>query len=188
MGVGTLIATNVNDADQREISNRFRVELDQVRAWRPQYRKDGRPTYADFGYFIKGKHHADTFRLKYGQLEDLPKRKPSRPEDEPQKAQSQRANEQPGSEAPIDDSKYNERYDLEETITASPTKAKAGYVHTVKCPNGQTQTISINHKTEDGARFCFKGMSRIRRPDGKMGNFWVQVNIPQLATDDVEDF
>jgi hypothetical protein len=187
MGVGTLVATSVNDADQREISNRFRVELDQVRAWRPQYRKDGRPTYADFGYFIKGKHHAETFRLKYGQLEDLPK-KPNRADEERQRADGERAHDHPSNDAPIDDTKYDDRYDLEETITASPTKVKAGYVHTLKCPNGQTQTMSINHKTQDGARFCFKGMSRIRRPDGRMGNFWVQVNIPRPAKDDVEDF
>ncbi|TQF27442.1 hypothetical protein UNPF46_30745 [Bradyrhizobium sp. UNPF46] len=187
MGVGTLIATNVNDNDVREISNRFRVELDQVRAWRPQYRKEGHPAYADFGYFIKGKHQADSFRLKYGQLEDLPKR-PSRVNEERQQADGERAQSHPSSDAPIDDSKYDERFDLEETITVSPTKAKAGYVHTVKCPNGQTQTISIDHQTKDGTRFCFKGMSHIRRPDGRKGNFWVQVNIPHPAQEDVEDF
>jgi hypothetical protein len=49
---------------------------------------------------------------------------------------------------------YDDRYDLEETITANPARAKVAYVHTVTCPNGHTQTISINHKTEDGARFA----------------------------------
>jgi hypothetical protein len=109
-------------------------------------------------------------------------------EDEEADVEPDDAQEQPNTEAPIDDSRYNERYDLEEVITASPTKAKTGYVLTVKCPNGQTQTISISHKTEDGARFCFRGMSRIRRPDGRMGNFWVQVNIPKRSKADVEDF
>ena len=180
MGVGTLIATNVNDNDVREISNRFRVELDQVRAWRPQYRKEGKPTYADFGYFIKGKHHADTFRLKYGQLEDLPK-KASRTQEERQRADGERAQDHPSSDAPIHDSIFDPRYDSEQAITVSPAKAKAGFVLTVICPNKRERTHPVPAGTTKSMRVCFKHESVHRRPDGKFGHHWVDINIPSFA-------
>jgi hypothetical protein len=207
--VGTLIATNVNDNDVREISNRFRVELDQVRAWRPQYRKEGRPTYADFGNYIKGKHHADTFRLKYGYLEDLPKQKANRAEeehktsssdDEPhhaqaakdraearQRDQEEQQRQKERAEAPIDDSKYDDRYD-EEWITPPqhPRKVKEGYVLVVQCPNGRTYNLAIPAGTTDGTRFCIKGVSFIRRPDGKHGNYWVQLTVPSFGETEPE--
>ena len=187
MGVGTLIATNVNDDDVKEISNRFRVELDQVRAWRPEFRKDGsRPTYGDFGYFIKGKHHADTFRLKYGQLEDLPK-KASRIEEERQKADGERAKDQPNSDAPIDEAKFDPRYDTEEAMTISPVRARAGFVLTIICSNRQSATHPIPAGTTESMRVCFKHMSRLRRPDGKFGHHWVDINIPAFARSETKD-
>jgi hypothetical protein len=186
MGVGTLVATNVNDADIKEISNRFRVELDQVRAWRPEFRKNARPSFADFGYFIKGKHHADTFRLKYGQLEDLPKRA-SRTADERQKADGERAQEQSNTDAPIDEGKFDPRYDTEEQMTVSPVKAKAGFVLTVVCSNNRTCTYPIPSGTTESMRICFKHESRVRRPDGKFGHHWVDVNIPSFARSETND-
>lgn len=177
LGVGTLIATNVNPSDVREISNRFRVEMDQVQAWLPEYSKDEKRRYADFGYFYRGKHTADTFRLTYGQLEDLPKRK----------AQEERTAEQPKQERPeeppIDDNVFDDRYDMEwVTPPQHPRKIREGYVLVVQCPDGSTHNLHIPPATTDGTRFCIKGKSRVRRPDGTMGNFWVQITVPEFET------
>jgi hypothetical protein len=175
MGVGTLIATNINEGDQREISNRFRVELDQVRAWRPQYLANARPTYADFGYFVKGKHRADTFRLKYGQLEDLPKRKPSRAEEQSQSADAKP--EDRTSDGPIDDAVFDPRYDQEQEETINPNRAREGFVLTIKAPNGRSYQISIPPGTTTSFRHRITGASQLRRPDGSHGHLWVDVNV-----------
>lgn len=176
MGVGTLIATNVNDNDQREISNRFRVELDQVRAWRPQYVSNARPTYADFGYFVKGKHRADTFRLKYGQLEDLPKTSESRAGNRNQNENQPKA-EQSASDTARDEDTFDARYDQEQEETINPKKAKHGFVLTINAPNGRTYQIPIPAGTSKNFRHCIKGASQLRRPDGSFGNLWVDINV-----------
>lgn len=176
MGVGTLIATNVNEADVREISNRFRVEMDQIRAWRPEYLMERRPTYADFGYFIKGKHQADTFRLKYGELESLPV-KVTRPEQE-QTKKNERADDR--SSGPPKDDEYDDRYDQLDQITLSPAKARTGTVLTVNCPNGRTHQQAIPAGVHNGYRFCVRGASKIRRPDNRNGNYWVELEIAEM--------
>jgi hypothetical protein len=180
LGVGTLIATNVNDADEKEVSNRFRVELDQVRAWRPEYAEGRKPRYADFGYFVKGKHLADTFRLKYGQLEDLPKKNPNRVEEEREKADNGQRGDRPSSDAPINDTKYDDRYDLLWEKLITPAKAKAGFVMTITLPSKRDHLEPIPPNTKNGYRFCVKGASQILRPDGAYGNLWVQLEVPQM--------
>lgn len=186
LGVGTLLTTNTNTNDVREISIKFRVEQEQVHAWRREYAERGaKPRYADFGLYFRGKHSADTFRLTFGQLERLVPRPKERKEDQQQDARKQEApqQERPKQDAPIDDSKYDDRYDLLWQQNLNPAKAKRGTVLTVILPSKRSHLENIPAGTKHGYRFCIKGQSQIRRPDGSMGNVWIELEIAQL-----EDF
>ena len=168
-GVGTLMTTNVNPNDVRDVSGYFAVEQEQAQAWRPEYVPgDARPKYADFGLKLKGKS-ATTFRLSFGQLEKLPSKK--RQQEKKQERPQER------TEAPKND-EFDPRYDILETITISPVKARSGFVLTVTCQNNHTHHEPIPAGTHSGYRFCVKGATTVRRPDNRNGNFWVELNIP----------
>jgi hypothetical protein len=189
LGVGTLLTTNSNTNDVREISLKFRVEQEQVHAWRREYAERGeRPRYADFGAYFRGKHSADTFRLTFGQLEKLtPRTAKQQARQEESKTETPRQEtpkqERPKEDAPIDDSRYDDRYDLLWSQHLSPAKAKRGTVMTVILPSKRSHLENIPAGTKHGYRFCVKGQSQIRRPDGSMGNVWIELEIAQL-----EDF
>jgi hypothetical protein len=50
----------------------------------------------------------------------------------------------------------------------------------VKCPNGREHQQNIPAGTHNGYRFCVKGASVIRRPDNRNGNFWIELEIPDM--------
>ena len=50
----------------------------------------------------------------------------------------------------------------------------------VKLPRGHEHLENIPPGTRHGYRFCIKGQSTIRRPDNCWGNFWVELNIPEM--------
>jgi hypothetical protein len=83
------------------------------------------------------------------------------------------------SDAPKDD-EYDDRYDQLDKITLSPTKARMGTVITVNCPNGRSHQQAIPAGVHNGYRFCVKGASRIRRPDNRNGNYWVELEIAEM--------
>jgi uncharacterized protein (DUF2164 family) len=177
-GVGTLMATNVNSNDIREVSTKFHVEQEQVHAWRRQYVENGSPTYADFGLSLKGKS-AETFRLTFGQLEKLPTKQRRQQEQRQQQYQEPPRQEKPSG--PPKDHEYDGRYDILESMTIHPGKARKGFILTVKCPNKRSHQEPIPPNTENGYRFCVKGASTVRRPDNKNGNFWVELEIPVIG-------
>ena len=189
LGVGTLIATNTNANDVLEISQKFRVEQEQVHAWRREYVERGnKPRYSDFGVYFRGKHSADSFRLTFGQLERLtPRTKTEHPNKEPPKQEQPKQEapqqERPKQDAPIDDTRYDDRYDLLWQQNLSPAKAKRGTVLTVILPNKRSHLENIPAGTKHGYRFCIRGQSQIRRPDGNIGHVWIELEIAQL-----EDF
>jgi hypothetical protein len=189
LGVGTLLTTNTNTNDVREMSMKFRVEQEQVHAWRREYAERGsKPRYADFGLYFRGKHSADTFRLTFGQLEKLtPRDAKQRPQQEENHADAPKQDapqrDRPKQGAPIDNSKYDDRYDLLWQQTLSPAKAKRGTVITIILPNKRSHLENIPAGTKNGYRFCIKGQSQIQRPDGTIGNVWIELEIAQL-----EDF
>lgn len=86
---------------------------------------------------------------------------------------------QDGSGQPKDD-EYDDRYDQLDKITLSPTKAHTGTVLTVTCPNGRSHQQSIPAGVHNGYRFCVKGASKIRRPDNRNGNYWVELEIAEM--------
>ena len=187
-GVGTLIATNINKNDIREVADNFAVEPEQAQTWLPQYiERDGRPTYADFGLKLKGKS-SQTFRLKFGQLEAMPsKRREERQERAQQSSQEPPNQEQPNG--PPKDSEYDDRYDLLWEMNLSPIKAKAGTVLVIKkLPNGRSTTHPVPPGTKDGYRFCLKKESLIKRPDGTIGNLWIELCIADYSDDGKEEF
>jgi hypothetical protein len=184
LGVGTLLTTNTNTNDVREVSLKFRVEQEQVHAWRREYAERGtRPRYADFGVYFRGKHSADTFRLTFGQLEKLTPRASKQQERQDQNHREAPQQDRPKERAPIDDSKYDDRYDLLWSHHLSPVKAKRGTVITVKLPSKRSHLENIPAGTKNGYRFCIKGQSQIKRPDGSMGHVWIELEIAQF-----EDF
>jgi transposase-like protein len=188
-GVGTLIATNVNENDIREVSKKFRVEQEQVYAWRKEYIEKGRdPAYADFGFFLKGKSIAETFRLTYLQLEKLkPSKKQERTEEAPRYQQQEPPRQERPAGPPNDDA-YDDRYDILERKPLSPVKARDGTVFRIKLPNNRDHLEPIPAGTKNGYRFCVKGVSPIRRPDNKNGNFWVELEIAEWSGPKKEDF
>ena len=99
------------------------------------------------------------------------------PEPEPEPEPKPKANTRP----PLDD-EYDHRYDILESITVNPIKAKAGFVLTVTLPypRGRTHQQNIPPGTQNGYRFCVKGASSVRRPDNRNGNYWVELEIAQM--------
>ncbi len=177
-GVGTLITTNINRNDIKTISDHFGVEPEQVHTWRPEYRGGNlAPRYADFGLKLSGRS-AQTFRLQFGNLEKLQSQKQTKRHEPP---------EQDKPSAPPED-EFDDRYDLLWEITLSPTKARLGTVLTInKLPNGRSTQHPIPPGTKDGYRFCLKRESLIKRPDGSIGNLWIELRILEYA-DDREEF
>lgn len=191
-GVGTVMTTNVNKNDVRQMASMFDVEPEQVYAWRAEYVEGNkRPSYADFGLIFKGKK-AQTFRLKFGQLEALPVHKPKdRPRQEAPRQEAPRQ-DPPHKEHPKGapkEAEYDSRYDLLWEMTLSPIKAKNGTVLVIKkLPNGRSTTHPVPPGTKDGYRFCLKKESLIERPDGTIGNLWIELRIAEYESDSREDF
>lgn len=187
-GVGTLIATNLNKNDVREMAEKFAVEPEQAHAWLPEWREgEERPRYADFGLKLKGKS-AQTFRLKFGQLEAMPSKR--REERQERTQQSNHQQEPPKqSNGPHKDTEYDDRYDLLWELNLSPVKAKSGTVLVIKkLPNGRSTTYPIPPGTKDGFRFCLKKESLLKRPDGTIGNLWIELRIAEYSNDGKEEF
>ncbi len=195
-GLGTLMATYVNKADVREVAEKFGVEREQVHAWRKEYVEAGRtPRYSDFGLYYRGKQSADTFRLPFFQLEKLPAQTKAQQQHSQQRNQEkarskpdERTYTRPETEerpddpnAPIDESKYDDRWDLLEIVTFNPVKARDGTVYVFKCPSGKEVNIPIAPNTKPGFRFCVKGEAMgTRRPDGRRGNLWVELHFTEI--------
>jgi hypothetical protein len=92
-------------------------------------------------------------------------------------------NYRPQQERPTDppkDGDYDDRYDILQQITLHPAKARSGTVLTVKAPNGREYKVNIPAGTHNGYRFLIQGASGIRRPDNRNGNFWVELEIPDM--------
>jgi hypothetical protein len=90
--------------------------------------------------------------------------------------------ETPGANDQFNDDMFDDRYDLLWQQTLHPTKAKAGTVMTVILPNKRSHLQPIPAGTRNGYRFCIKGQSQIRRPDGKTGNLWIELEIAEFKT------
>jgi hypothetical protein len=82
---------------------------------------------------------------------------------------------------PPKDDEYDDRYDILQQITLHPAKARSGTVLTVKCPNGRQHQQNIPPGVHSGYRFVVRGASVIRRPDNRNGNFWVELEVPEMS-------
>ena len=98
--------------------------------------------------------------------------------DQPPQEEQPRAKSNGG---PPKDDQFDERYDVYETITVNPVKARQGFVLTVTLPNGRTHLQNIPAGTRNGYLFCVKGVSPTPRPDNYYGNFWVELAVPQFG-------
>ena len=102
---------------------------------------------------------------------------------------NQAPHEKPPPAAPPNDTAYDDRYDLLWSQTLSPRNARDGTVMTIILPNKRTHFQPISAGTKNGHRFRVKGQSGIRRPDGSMGNLWVELEIADMsAATTKEDF
>ena len=81
---------------------------------------------------------------------------------------------------PPKDDEYDDRYDQLDKLPLSPLKARSGTVMTVTCPNGRTHQEAIPPGVHNGYRFCVKGAGKIRRPDNRNGNYWVELEIADM--------
>jgi hypothetical protein len=95
-------------------------------------------------------------------------------------SRQERPKQEPPKSGPKDD-EYDDRYDMLDKVTLHPRKAREGTVLTVKLPNGRTHQQHIPPGTKNGYRFCVKGASKIRRPDNRNGNFWVELEIASFG-------
>ena len=75
----------------------------------------------------------------------------------------------------------NSRYDRNWTLTLNPIKARDGTVMSIKLPSGKIHLHPIPAGTKNGYRFCLKGMSGFRRPDGTYGDIWIELEIPDFS-------
>jgi hypothetical protein len=178
-GVAATFATNLNRNDVPEVSKMMRADPDILHSWRKEYVEGKRrPTYADFGLYLKGKDASLTARLQFGQLEKFAKKDEYQSKQEESHQQEEAQQQKERQEAPIDDSKYDSRYDILDIISISPLKAKRGYVLTVTCPNRRTHLENIPPDTKSGYTFCVKHAALTTRPDGKNGHYWVKLEFP----------
>jgi len=174
-GVGTLICTNANRNDVRNVASWFNVEDDEVRTWRPEFRENGElPRYSDYGLYLRGKLSADTFRLPFLLLERTHERRGRQSEQEYRQTRTE------PPKPPPKEGSFDDRYDMEWKTRIRPDRAKRGFVLVVKCPNGHEEPINVPPGAKSGMRFCLKGKSQVRRPDGTMGNYWVEIEVPEM--------
>ena len=158
------------DDDAAALAKRFRVEpaaLDLPQGVFCLYVRDTTPTAVTLS------------KLPLFDLSTFPPPLPRTAPPRNDEAPAQEEPEPPNTDPPKDH-EYDHRYDILDSLSVNPSKARVGFVLTVTLPNKRTHQENIPPGTQNGYRFVVRGASTIRRPDNRNGNYWVELEIAAM--------